>query len=70
MHNGKIKRSHREGQRLFYSKIIHTNRLITDEDDFKRRLKRHKDRTNNRAMEPLGYLPPKQYLEQYKKNRS
>ena len=69
-HNGKVERSHREDQRLFYSEIIRTNRLITDEDDFKRRLKRHQDKTNNRTMRPLGYLSPKQYLEQYKKNKS
>ena len=48
-HNGKVERSHREDQRLFYSEIIRTNRLITDEEDFKRRLKRHQDKTNNRA---------------------
>jgi len=69
-HNGKVERSHREDQRLFYSEIIRTNRLITNEDDSKRRLKRHQDKTNNQAMRPLGYLSPKQYLEQYKKNKS
>ena len=65
-HNGKVERSHREDQKLFYSEIIRTNKLITDEDDFKKRLKRHQDKTNNRPMRPLGYLSPKQYLEQYK----
>lgn len=69
-HNGKVERSHREDQKLFYSEIIRTNRQITDEEDFRRRLKRHQDKTNNRAMRPLGYLSPKQYLEQYKKNKN
>lgn len=65
-HNGKVERSHREDQKLLYSEMIRLNRLITDENDFKRRLKRHQDKTNNRAMRPLGYLSPKQYLEQHK----
>ena len=65
-HNGKVERSHREDQKLFYSEIIRTNKFITDENDFKKRLKRHQDRTNNRPMRPLSYLSPKQYLEQYK----
>ena len=57
MHNGKVERSvSREDQKLFYSEIIRLNRLITDEESFKRRLKRHQDRTNNRPMRPLNYL--------------
>ena len=68
-HNGKVERSHREDQKLFYSEIIRLNHLITDENDFKRRLKRHQDRTNNRPMRPLNYLSPKQYLEQYKNSQ-
>lgn len=67
-HNGKVERSHREDQKLLYSEIIRTNKLITDVDDFKRRLKRHQDKTNNRPMRPLNYLSPKAYLEQYKHN--
>ena len=69
-HNGKVERSHREDQKLFYSEIIRLNHLITDENDFKRRLKRHQDRTNNRPMRPLNYLTPKQYLERYKNKLS
>ena len=64
-HNGKVERSHREDQKLFYSEIVRLNRLITDEDDFKRRLKRHQDKTNNRPMRPLGYKTPKQVLNEY-----
>lgn len=57
MYNGKVERSvSREDQKLFYSEIIRLNRLITDEESFKRRLKRHQDRTNNRPMRPLNYL--------------
>lgn len=65
-HNGKVERSHREDQKLLYSEIIRTGNLITDVNDFKRRLKRHQDKTNNRPMRPLNYLSPKDYLEQYK----
>ena len=64
-HNGKVERSHREDQKLFYSEIIRLNRLITDEEDFKRRLKRHQDKTNNRPMRPLNYKTPKQVLMEY-----
>ncbi len=64
-HNGKVERSHREDQKLFYSEMIRLNHLIEDEDDFKRKLKRHQGKTNDRSMRPLGYLSPKQYLEQY-----
>ena len=68
-HNGKVERSHREDQKLFYSEMIRLNHLITDENNFKRRLKRHQDRTNNRPMRPLNYMSPKQYLEAYKKKQ-
>lgn len=65
-HNGKVERSHREDQKLFYSEIVRLNRLITDEEDFRRRLKRHQNKTNERPMRPLGYLSPKQFLERFK----
>ena len=65
-HNGKVERSHREDQKLFYSEMIRLNRLITDENSFKKRLKRHQDRTNNRPMRPLDYKTPKQVLEDFK----
>jgi transposase InsO family protein len=64
-HNGKVERSHREDQKLLYSEMIRLSHLIIDEDDFKRKLRRHQRKTNNRPMRPLNYLSPKQYLEQY-----
>ena len=69
-HNGKVERSHREDQKLFYSEIVRLNRLITDEDDFKRRLKRHQDKTNNRPMKPLDYKTPRQVLMEYLEKHS
>ena len=65
-HNGKVERSHREDQKLFYSEIIRLNLLITVENDFKRRLRRHQNKTNNRPTRPLNYYSPKQVLEDYK----
>ena len=68
-HNGKAERSHREDQKLFYSEIIRTGRLITDVNDLRKRLKKHQDRTNRRPMRPLNYLSPLQYIEQYKQKK-
>ena len=36
----------REDQRLFYSEIIRTGRLITDVNGFRERLKKHQGKTN------------------------
>lgn len=69
-HNGKVERSHREDQKLFYSEIIRLNRLITDEESFRKRLKRHQDKTNNRAMRPLNYLTPIQYIDEYRAKKA
>lgn len=68
-HNGKVERSHREDQKLFYSEIVRLNHLITDMEEFKRRLKRHQDKTNNRPMRPLDYLSPVEYIKQYKNKK-
>lgn len=68
-HNGKVERSHREDQKLFYSEIIRTGRLITDVNDLRKRLKKHQDRTNRRPMRPLNYLSPLQCIEQYKQKK-
>jgi transposase len=62
-HNGKVERSHREDQKLFYSEAIRLQRPYKGLEDFKTRLKRHQNRTNNRPMRPLGYLSPLDYLE-------
>lgn len=64
-HNGKVERSHREDQRRFYSEIIRLNCPFTDIDDFRKRLKAHQKRSNNRAMRPLYYLSPLEFLEIY-----
>jgi transposase InsO family protein len=62
-HNGKVERSHREDQKLFYSRVTGSNRMFKGLDDFRKKLKRHQDITNNRPMRPLNYLSPLDYLK-------
>lgn len=62
-HNGKVERSHREDQRRFYSEIIRLNHPFTDISDFRKRLKAHQKRSNNRGMRPLHYLSLIQFLK-------
>lgn len=59
-HNGKVERSHREDQKLFYD---HTK--FFNLTDFKTQLKRHQSRTNNRPMRPLNFLSPRQFLHRF-----
>jgi transposase InsO family protein len=65
-HNGKVERSHREDQKLFYSEVVRLNKPFTGLDDFKKRLKRHQDKTNHRPMRPLGYISPLEFLRRDK----
>ena len=44
--------------------------LAKDKNNFKRRLKRYQDKTNNRPMKPLNFMSPKQVLEQYKQKNN
>jgi transposase InsO family protein len=59
-HNGKVERSHREDQKLFYSR-----KRFFNLDDFRTQLARHMTYTNKRPMRPLNYLSPNEYLAQY-----
>lgn len=59
-HNGKVERSHREDQKLFYS----THRFFSLAD-FGAQLTGHQNRTNNRPMHPLNWLSPKEYLSAF-----
>ena len=52
-HNGKVERSHREDQKLFYD-THHFFSLA----DFGAQLAVHQNRTNNRPMRPLNWLSP------------
>ena len=62
-HNGKVERSHREDQKLFYSELLRLRRPFGDLTDLKKRLKPHQNKTNRRSMRPLGYLSPLDYLK-------
>ena len=60
-HNGKVERSHREDQRLFYD-----TRSFYSLADFGGQLAAHQSRTNDRPMRPLKWLPPKEVLSSYR----
>ena len=62
-HNGKVERSHREDQRLFYS-----IRSFYSLADFGAQLAGHQNRTNNRPMKPLKYLSPRDFLSSFFRN--
>ena len=59
-HNGKVERSHREDQKLFYN----THSFFSLED-FAAQLAGHQNRTNNRPMRPLNWLAPNEYLSAF-----
>jgi len=59
-HNGKVERSHREDQKLFYE--FHKFYSL---DDFTKQLSVHQRRTNNRPMRPLTWLAPRAFLNKY-----
>lgn len=65
-HNGKVERSHREDQKLFYTRVANGKCKFSSLTDYQSRLKRYQKKTNNRPMKPLGYLSPLEYLERYK----
>ncbi|MCI8601470.1 MAG: transposase family protein [Oscillospiraceae bacterium] len=56
-HNGKVERSHREGQRRFYE--THSFYSL---DDFKKQLSAYLYRSNSRPMRPLSWLSPLEKL--------
>ena len=56
-HNGKVERSHREDQKLFYN-----SHSFFSLDDFGGQLAAHQARTNNRPMRPLLWVSPREFL--------
>ena len=56
-HNGKVERSHREDQKLFYN----SHRFFSA-NDLDGQLAAHLNRTNNRPMRPLNWLSPREAL--------
>lgn len=59
-HNGKVERSHREDQKLFYD--THGFFSLADFDVL---LAAHQNRTNNRPMRPLNWLAPNEHLSAF-----
>lgn len=60
-HNGKVERSHREDQRLFYD--THSFYSL---NDFVGQLAAQQSRTNKRPMRPLKWLSPNEALSSYR----
>ena len=60
-HNGKVERSHREDQRLFYD-----THFFHSLDGFGGQLAAHQSRTNNRPMRPLKWLSPDEVFASYR----
>ena len=56
-HNGKVERSHREDQKLFYN-----THSFFSLDDFGGQLAVHQARTNNRPMRSLLWASPREFL--------
>lgn len=65
-HNGKVERSHREDQKLLYTPATSLKKQFLGLTDYRKCLKRHQNRTNNRRMRPLNHLSPLDYLGQGK----
>lgn len=59
-HNGKVERSHREDQKLFYN-----NHSFYSLADFAAQLAAQQLRTNNRPMRPLNWLSPLEKLHSF-----
>jgi transposase InsO family protein len=57
-HNGKVERSHREGQNRFYSQ-----RSYYSSEDFARQLAAWQSRSNRLPMRPLGFSSPVEFLD-------
>jgi len=60
-HNGKVERSHREDQKLFYS----CHRFFSLAD-FSIQLAIHQNRTNHRPMRPLNWMAPISFINAHR----
>ncbi|MGE5613139.1 MAG: integrase core domain-containing protein [Bacillota bacterium] len=59
-HNGKVERSHRKDNERFYA--VHKFHSF---EDFKRQLYTHNWKYNNFPMRPLGWISPKQAIQNF-----
>ena len=64
-HNGKVERSHRKDQEMFYYK-----RVFVSFEDFKEKLRHWTREYNNFPMKPLGWKSPNEKLEEFKLKKS
>ena len=56
-HNGKVERSHRKDNEMFYSL-----------EDYNKQLRRYMNEYNNFPMRPLGWKPPNEFLSSFFSN--
>ena len=63
-HNGKVERSHRKDQERFYY-----NKVFCSFEDLVNRAKYWIREYNNFPMRPLGWMSPKEKLEEYEREK-
>jgi len=63
-HNGKVERSHRKDQEIFYY-----NKIFYSFEDLINRSKYWIKEYNNFQMRPLGWMSPKEKWEEYKSQK-
>ncbi len=59
-HNGKVERSHRKDNEMFYAK-----KTFYSLEDYNKQLRRYMNEYNNFPMRPLNWLSPNEYLASF-----
>ena len=62
-HNGKVERSHRKDNEMFYAK-----KTFYSPEDYNKRLRRYMNEYNNFPMRPLGWKSPNEFLSSFFSN--
>ena len=62
-HNGKVERSHRKDNEMFYAK-----KTFYSLEDYNKQLRRYMNEYNNFPMRPLGWKFPNEFLSSFFSN--
>ena len=62
-HNGKVERSHRKDNEMFYAK-----KTFYSLEDYNKQLRRYMNEYNNFSMRPLGWKSPHEFLSSFFSN--
>ena len=62
-HNGKVERSHRKDNEMFYAK-----KTFYSLEDYNKQLRRYMNEYNNFPMRPLGWKSPNEFLSSFFSN--